>query len=82
METLFIEIINEKSKNIIAGTIYRPLNHRFNEFENDNDLKTILTKLDKWDRPCYTMGDFKLIYWNREDICLQTLFLLFKCSKR
>ena len=45
METLFIEIINEKSKNIIAGTIYRSPNNRFNEFEND--LKTILTKLDK-----------------------------------
>jgi len=56
MEALFIEIINEKSKNIIAGTIYQPPNNRFNEF--DNDLKTILTKLDKWDKPCYIMGDF------------------------
>ena len=57
-ETLFIEIINEKSKNIIIGTIYRPPNNRFNEFEND--LKTILTKLDKWDKPCYIMGDFNI----------------------
>ena len=33
METLFIEMINEKSKNIIAGTIYRPPNNRFNELK-------------------------------------------------
>jgi len=58
MEALFIEIINEKSKNIIADAIYRPPNNRFNEF--DNDLKTILTKLDKWDKPCYIMGDFNI----------------------
>ena len=51
MEALFIEIIKERSKDIIVGTIYRPPN-RLNEF--DNDLKTILTKLDKWDKPCYT----------------------------
>ena len=40
MEAFFIEIINEKSKNIIAVIIYRLPNNRFNEF--DNDLKTIL----------------------------------------
>ena len=55
MEALFIEIINERSKDIIVGTINRPPNNRFNEF--DNDLKTILTKLDK---PCYIMCDFNI----------------------
>ena len=40
MESLFTEIINEKSKNIIVDTIYRPANDKFNDFE------TILTKLD------------------------------------
>ena len=58
MEALFFEIINERSKNIIVGTMYRPPNNRFNEF--DNDLKAILTKLDKWDKPCYIMGDFNI----------------------
>ena len=57
-ENLFIEIINEKSKNIIIGTIYRPPNNRFNKFENN--LKTILTKLDKCNKPCYIMGDFNI----------------------
>ena len=58
MEAIFIEIINDKSKNIIVGAIYRPPNNRFNDFENE--LKTILTKLDKWDKPCYIMGDFNI----------------------
>ena len=52
MEALFIEIIKERSKDIIISTIYRPPNNRLNEF--DKDLKTILTKLDKCDKPCYT----------------------------
>ena len=42
MEAIFIEIINDKSKNIIVGAIYRPPNNRFNDFENENELKTIL----------------------------------------
>ena len=32
-ESLFIEIINEKAKNIIVGTIYHPPNNNFYEFE-------------------------------------------------
>ena len=52
MEALFIKIIKERSKDIIVGTIYRPPNNKLNEF--DKDLKTILTKLDKWDKLCYT----------------------------
>lgn len=52
------KIISESSQNIIVGTIYRPPNNRFHEF--DNGLKTILTALDKWDKPCYIMGDLKI----------------------
>ena len=57
-QNLFIEIIIEKSKIIIIGTIYRPPINRFNKFENN--LKTILTKLDKCNKPCYIMGDFNI----------------------
>ena len=57
-QNLFIEIINEKSKIIIIGTIYRPPINRFNKFENN--LKTILTKLDKCNKPCYIKGDFNI----------------------
>ena len=58
IESLFIEILNEKSKNIIVGIIYRPPHNKFNDFEGD--LKTILSRLDKRNKPCYIMGDFNI----------------------
>ena len=57
-EFLFIEILNEKSENVIMGIVYRPPGSKFNDFKND--LKTILTKLDKSNKPCYIMGDFNI----------------------
>ena len=57
-EFLFIEILNEKCKNVIVGIIYRPPSSKFKDFKND--LKTILTKLDKSNKPCYIMGDFNI----------------------
>ncbi len=57
-ETLFIEIINDNSKNIIIGTINRPPNNRFNKF--DGHFETISSKLDRCDKPCYIMGDFNI----------------------
>lgn len=57
-EFLFIEILNEKCKNIIVGIMYRPPSSNFNGFKND--INTILTKLDKSDKPCYIMGDFNI----------------------
>ena len=41
IQSLFIEIVSEKTKNIVIGTIYRPPNSHFNDFENN--LKTILS---------------------------------------
>ena len=58
IESLFIEIINENYKNVIIGTIYRPPNNKFRDFECD--LKDILSKLDKKNKPCYIMGDFNI----------------------
>jgi len=55
---LFIEIINESTKNIIIGTVYRPPNSKFNEFEHH--LKDILSKTDKGNKPCYLIGDFNI----------------------
>ena len=67
-ESLFTEIINEKSKNIMIGTIHRPPNNKFNEFENV--LKTILRKVDQWDKPCYIMGDFNIDLLKRNIIAV------------
>ena len=47
-ESLFIEIINEKA----------PPNNNFYEFEIG--LKTILSRLDNVNKPCYLMGDFNI----------------------
>ena len=58
IESLFIEILNEKSKNIIVGVIYRPPDNIFNDFESD--LKIVLSRLDKRNKPCYIMGDFNI----------------------
>ena len=57
-ESLFLEIENAKNKNVIIGTIYRPPNNRFYDFEGD--LKAILSKLEKSDKPTYIMGDFNI----------------------
>lgn len=58
IESLFIEISLEKNKNIIIGTIYRPPNNRYSDFECD--LNFILSKLDRKDKPCYILGDFNI----------------------
>ena len=49
LESFFIENCLSKNK-IIIGTIYRPPNSKFNEFEAD--LKTILHKVDKENKTC------------------------------
>ena len=37
-EDIFIEIINEKDKNIIVGTIYRPPSNGINTFSESFDV--------------------------------------------
>ena len=58
IESLFTEITNEKSKNVILGVIYRPPNNKINEF--DSHIKNILTIVDKQNKPCYIIGDFNI----------------------
>ncbi len=57
MESVFIETITHKNKNIIGliGVIYRPPNSKFNPFENE--INEILTKINKENKTCYLMGD-------------------------
>lgn len=49
--------LNQKCKNIF-GIICRPPSNKFNDFKND--LKMILTKLVKSDKPGYIKGDFNI----------------------
>jgi len=44
LESVFIEITNKKSKNIIVGVIYRPPNNKYTDFELDLNYMYILSK--------------------------------------
>ena len=57
LESIFIETrIN--GKNTITGTIYRPPNNKYNEFELE--LSRILQKIDKVNKSCLLMGDLNI----------------------
>ncbi|XP_065642240.1 uncharacterized protein LOC136073891 [Hydra vulgaris] len=55
-ESLTIEIINQKEKNLFITVLYRPPNGSYNQFEND--LRRILTQTSK--KHLYLLGDFNL----------------------
>ena len=48
----------KENDKIIIGTIYRPPNNNFNDFETE--LKTILHKIDNENKTCILMGDFNI----------------------
>jgi hypothetical protein len=56
IETMFIEISNPNSKNLIIGVIYRPPNNKIESFENA--INNILSKIGKENKIFYLMGDF------------------------
>jgi hypothetical protein len=58
IESVFIEIITHKKKNIIIGVIYRPPNSKYDLFENE--INKILSKIDKENKICYLMGHFNI----------------------
>ena len=58
LESIFFQTSLRKNEKIILGTIYRPPNSNFNEFEAD--LKTILHKVDRENKTCILMGDFNI----------------------
>ena len=58
MQSLFIEILNGKEKNIVIGIIYRAPNSNFSDFISH--MERMLLKLKVLDLPCYIMGDFNI----------------------
>ena len=58
LESIFIETCLEENEKIIIGTIYKPRNNNFNDFETE--LKTILHKIDKENKTCILMDDFNI----------------------
>ena len=63
LESIFIEIINLKSKNVIIGCIYRHPSMDVNYFNNDY-LQPLLEKLSNEDKKIYLMGDFNIDLMN------------------
>ena len=57
-ESLFIEIVNPRGKNIIVGVIYRPPNMDVNLFIHNFD--ELLGKISRENKICYLLGDFNL----------------------
>ena len=50
IETKFVEIINNNSKNLIIGIIYRPPSSNFDTFKNT--MNEILGKIDRENKHC------------------------------
>ena len=59
LESIFIEIINKKTKNIIIGCIYRHPCMQINDF-NQNFLTPLLEKIFFENKNVILMGDFNI----------------------
>ena len=59
LESIFIEVINAKSKNLIIGCIYRHPSMNPNEFI-DVSMSDLLQKNSKEDKTIMLMGDFNI----------------------
>ena len=56
VESLFIELIRPREKNIIVGIVYRPPNHRLDDFlSTSNEL---LGNISRENKISFVMGDF------------------------
>ena len=73
-ENLFIEILNEKSKNIILGTIYRPPNTNSDLFLESFDQ--CLNMICKENKNVYLMGDYNINLLSTENNHTLTLINL------
>ncbi len=58
LETLFIELKNNKKESAIVGVIYRPPNSKMKEFEDE--LEALLSKITKENKLIYLMGDINM----------------------
>ena len=65
LESTFIEIVNPRKSNIIAGVIYKHLKMDGTDF-NNNFLKNFLKKINQEQKKVFLLGDFnvELIHYN------------------
>ena len=74
LESTFIEVLNSKKKNVIAGCIYCHPHMDLNEF-NDNYLNNLLDKLSKENKTVLLLGDFNIDLLNYDQHSLTNEFL-------
>ena len=58
IESIFIELLNPKEKNIILGLVYRPPNNMCKDFEEK--IESALNRIDNESKTCYLLGDFNI----------------------
>jgi len=58
-DSLFIQIINTKTRNIIIGVIYKPSDMDIIKFNEDLDIT--LEIISKEHQACTLLGEFKLL---------------------
>ena len=59
LETVFLEILNEKKKNVIIGCIYRHPTMDIKTF-NEKYFNNLMTKINNEKKACYLLGDFNI----------------------
>ena len=59
LESVFIEILNDKKKNEIVGCIYRHPTMEIKPF-NENYFEDFITKITNEKKICYLAGDFNI----------------------
>ena len=64
-EDLFIEVLNDHSKNIIVGVIYRPPNNDLDSFLEK--LEEVLDSITRENKDVYLMGDYNIDLLNTEN---------------
>ena len=73
VESLFIELIRPREKNIIVGIVYRPPNHRLDDFLSTNN--ELLGNISRENKICFLMGDFNINLINYQNHHLTGQFL-------
>ena len=62
VESLFIEVIRPREKNLIVGIMYRLPNQRIDDFVTTNN--ELLDKISRENKICFLMGDFNVNLMN------------------
>ena len=75
MESLFVQVAQHSTKDIILGVIYRPPNTNVNDFVSE--MGVILDRIDRENKPCYLMGDFNIDLLNNNSGTESFLNLMF-----